>query len=122
VGYVPEKNGTLSTVSNTQGRLIAYGTGNVAKQILPSFMKCNITPSLVWDQKAREGERFLGIPCAVPEFTSLTKNDIILILLNGNQDVEEELKKYNVEIYHYIEVLDALTIKHLPELAEVKYD
>ncbi|WP_195841172.1 glycosyltransferase family 2 protein [Clostridium sp. WB02_MRS01] len=122
LGYVPEEKGTLEAISNTQGRLIAYGAGNVAKQILPAFLQCHIIPYFIWDQKAEEGDQLLGIPLEVPDYVSLSKDDTIILLLNGNRDVEEELEKYDTEVIYYEEVLDALAIKHFPELAVVKYD
>lgn len=118
-GYTPQKKDILTTLSKIKGRLIAYGAGNVAKQILPIFMRCNITPSIIWDKNSIEGEKIFGIMCSIPDFGSLTKTDTILLLLNGNKEVEEELKKYNVRVLYYMEVVEALVNKYFPEIMGV---
>lgn len=120
IGYIPNKISVLGTLSKMQGRFIAYGTGSVAKQILPSFIKCNIIPCSVWDKNAIDGEYFFGIMCSVPDFDSLTKADTILLLLNGNPEVEEELKKRNVGVIFYKDAMEALATKYFPEFMEVK--
>lgn len=122
VGHVPEKENVLDIILNTHGRLIAYGAGKVAKQIIPSFRQCLIDPTVVWDKNAKKGDLLLDIPLAMPDFESLTNYDTVILLLNGNQDVEEKLNKYNARFFSYKQVLDSLANKYYPELAMVKYE
>ncbi|GLB24136.1 hypothetical protein LXJ15735_03770 [Lacrimispora xylanolytica] len=120
-GYVPANNDSLDAITNIKGRLIAYGAGNVARQILPCFIRFNIIPSLVWDKNSNKGESILNLPCVVPDFDSIKLGDIIILFLNGNRDVEEEMKKNNIRYLYYNEILNELATKQFPELVEVKH-
>ena len=102
--------------------MIAYGAGTVARQILPSFLQCHITPHAIWDQKGSDGEKFLDIPLAIPDFTSLTRDDTVILLLNGTRDLEREFERYGARVIFYQEVLNALSIKCFPELVVVKHE
>lgn len=122
IGYVPEGNRILDIIAGTPGRLIMYGAGMVAAQILPDVLQCGITPDLVWDAKALEGDLFLELPLTAPDFSSLTKDDTVVLFLNGHRDVEYMLKEYDARVIYYQDVLDALAVLHFPELAVVKHD
>lgn len=114
IDYKPENKEILVMLRNTKGRLIAYGAGHAGRYLLPSFLKCNIIPDMVWDVKAHQGDSYFGIPLMQPDFSSLVKEDKVIFLLKGNLDVECELSR--VKMFHYQDILDALSLEYFPEL------
>lgn len=114
--YSPEEKDALSIIRRTQSRLIAYGAGFVAKSTLQDFIKCNIVPTEIWDIKAHQGDHLFEIPLMQPDFKSLTRDDTVIIFLNGNQDVELKLSKTNSSVFYYQDVLNDLSAEYFPEL------
>ncbi|OXS55872.1 hypothetical protein B1A99_21850 [Cohnella sp. CIP 111063] len=114
--FAAEKKDTLSVIRRTQGRLIAYGAGLVAKSTLQDFIKCNIVPYEVWDIKAKQDESLFNIPLVQPDFDSLTREDTVIIFLNGNSDVEYKLRGTNSNIFYYQDALNDLSAEYFPEL------
>lgn len=116
--YLPEKKDTLTAIRKTEGRLIVYGAGFVAKSTLTDFIKCNIVPNEVWDIKAKQGDCMFDIPLVPPDFASLTMNDTVVIFLYGNQDIESQLRKSEANIVYFQDVLNDLSTEYFPELVE----
>ncbi|WP_257450461.1 glycosyltransferase family 2 protein [Paenibacillus soyae] len=111
-----EKKDTLSIIRSRKGRLIAYGAGFVAKSTLEDFIKCNIVPNEVWDIKAQQGDRLFGIPLMFPDFGLLSKDDTVILFLNGNQDVERKVRKTEANVFYFHDVLNDLGTEYFPEL------
>ncbi|MFD2331504.1 glycosyltransferase family 2 protein [Cohnella sp. GCM10020058] len=105
-------NDSLTVIRNTQGRLIAYGAGKISTREFPKLLKYQIVPDMVWDIKAVQNDYFFGIPLEYPDFSSLTKNDTVIILLQYNRDVEETLRKTETNIIYYQDVWSALLISN----------
>ncbi|MDF9843769.1 MULTISPECIES: glycosyltransferase family 2 protein [unclassified Paenibacillus] len=120
--YLPGKKATITTIRSTKGRLIAYGAGFAAKITLEDIMKCNITPTEVWDIKAQPGDRLFGIPLIPPDFDSLTMEDTVMIFLYGNQDVEYKLRQTESNVFYFQDVLNDLSAEYYPELIGKQVD
>jgi len=98
--------------------VICYGAlGREAKQLLPILMKTKIKPDLLWDEAALPNSNVLGKTVKKPDFLSLKKNDLFIIIPKSpviSMDLREQLKKRCIFVINNYDVLNYLGRKYYP--------
>jgi glycosyltransferase involved in cell wall biosynthesis len=115
-----KKNPYISAPPVKKGRVIAYGVlGWLALEILSPLMETPLCPTHMWDKAAKPGDERFGAPVTPPDFASLTKDDIILIVPRSRavrQAVVKEADESGALYLKHFEVLDYLAAHYYARL------
>jgi len=69
-----------SEIPEITGQVIGCGAlGEIGRRHIPELIGSRLEPTFLWDKSASAGDAINGIPVVVPDYDTLTKDDIVLI-------------------------------------------
>jgi glycosyltransferase involved in cell wall biosynthesis len=67
-------------IPEIKGRVIGCGAlGEISRKHIPELVGTRLEPKVLWDKSASCGDNIKGIPVTLPEYGTLTNDDIVLI-------------------------------------------
>jgi hypothetical protein len=107
------------------GRIIGYGVGTKAKQLVPAIAMTPLKPDVLWDIKAQEGcMEFGGFSVEYPDFDGLKSNDTVLVFVKDARcayEIEISLRNSKAGDYLlYLDVLDYMAAYFFPHLHDYR--
>jgi hypothetical protein len=97
-------------------RLLMYGAGAAARDVLPNLLSVGLRPQCIWDRSAQPGQTVLGVPVTPPESGSISdqeKDRTEVIVAIGSQTVAEESA-------HFLAAQGFHRLVHLAEASGVR--
>ena len=82
-------------------RLLMYGAGAAARDVLPNLLSVGLRPQCIWDRSAQLGQTLLGVPVTPPEAESISdqeKERTEVIVAIGSQTVAEESVRFLITL------------------------